>query len=105
MENSKITDTLLAPYVNSYDREKLLKILFSKIYARSIIIYVCDMSNFEGSVVPEVFKMIEKDRHRLILVGNKIDALPKGFKIETLHKWLKDRASSYFEKPENLEQF
>lgn len=63
------------------------------------------MSNFEGSLVPEVFKMIEKDHHRLILVGNKIDALPKGFKIETLHKWVKDRVSSYFEKPEDLESF
>jgi len=58
--------------------------MMSKIYARSIIVYVCDMSNFEGSLVPEIFRMVEKDRHRLIVVGNKIDALPKGFKIETL---------------------
>jgi ribosome biogenesis GTPase A len=63
--------------------------MFSKIYARSIIIYVVDMSNFEGSIVPEVLRMVEKDHHRLILVGNKIDALPKGFKIDTLHKWVK----------------
>ena len=53
--------------------------MLPKIYSRSIIIYVCDMSNFEGSIVPEVFEMIEKEKHRLILVGNKIDAIPKGF--------------------------
>ena len=80
---------MLAPFVNSFNREKLLKIMFSKIYARSIIIYVVDMSNFEGCIVPEVLRMVEKDHHRLIFVCNKIDTLPKGFKMETLHKWVK----------------
>ena len=80
----KDAGTLLAPYVKDFNREKLLETMFSKIYNRSIIIYVCDMSNFEASIVPEVFEMIEKNKHRLILVGNKIDALPKGFKIDTL---------------------
>ena len=54
--------------------------MLPKIYARSIIIYVCDVANFEASIVPEVFEMIEQDRHRVIVVANKIDALPKGFK-------------------------
>ena len=67
--------------------------MLPKVYARSIIIYVCDMSNFEASIVPEVFKMIERDHHRLILVANKIDALPKGFKLETLHSWVKNNIS------------
>lgn len=68
--------TLLAPHVNNFDREKLLKLMLPKIYARSIIIYVCDTANFEASIVPEVFEMIEKNHHRVILVANKIDALP-----------------------------
>lgn len=75
---------MLAPHVNSLDREKLLKELKAKIFNRSIIIYVCDMSNFEGSIVPEILQMAEKDRHRLILVGNKIDVIPKNFKIDSL---------------------
>ena len=58
--------------------------MLPKIYARSIILYVCDASNFEASVVPEVFEMVEKERHRLIVVTNKIDALPKGFKLDSL---------------------
>lgn len=90
MEANKRTDTLLAPHVNAFDREKLIRLMMSKIYPRSVIIYVCDMSNFEGSIVPEIFKMVEKDHHRLVLVGNKIDALPRGFKIDTLQKWVKD---------------
>lgn len=100
LEGVKQEDTLLAPYVNSFNRDKLLKILMSKIYARSIIVYVCDMSNFEGSIVPEIFKMVEKDHHRLIVVGNKIDALPKGFKLDSLHKWVKDAVSKHFTDPE-----
>ena len=75
---------MLAPHVNSLDRHKLLKEMKAKIFNRSIIIYVCDMSNFEGSIVPEILQMVEKDRHRLILVGNKIDAIPKNFKMDSL---------------------
>lgn len=45
---------MLAPHVNSLDRHKLLKEMKAKIFNRSIIIYVCDMSNFEGSIVPEI---------------------------------------------------
>jgi hypothetical protein len=33
--------------------------MFSKIYPKSIIIYVCDMSNFEGSLAPEILKEVE----------------------------------------------
>lgn len=51
--------TLLAPYVNSFDREHLLELLREKIYKRSIIVYVCDLSNFEASVVPELLEMVE----------------------------------------------
>lgn len=77
----------------------------SKIYARSVIIYVCDMSNFEGSIVPEILRMVEKDHHKLIIVANKIDALPKGFKMETLHKWVKSHVGRYFDEPDKLESF
>jgi ribosome biogenesis GTPase A len=104
LEESKRTDTLLAPFVNSFDRDKLLRLMMSKIYARSIIVYVCDMANFEGSIVPEIFEMVERDHHRLIVVGNKIDALPKGFKIESLQKWVKTQIQKQFKDPENLEQ-
>ena len=58
--------------------------MLPKIYARSIIIYVCDVSNFEASIVPEILEMVEKQHHRLIVVANKIDALPSGFKLDTL---------------------
>lgn len=76
--------TLLAPFVNSFDREHLLDLLRQKIYKRSIIVYVCDLSNFEASIVPELLEMVEDDAHRLIVVANKLDALPRGIRVETM---------------------
>lgn len=47
------------------------------------------MSNFEASLTPEILQEIEKNRHRLIFVGNKIDTLPSGFTIDRLQVWIK----------------
>jgi len=51
---------MLAPYVSEFNRELLIKEMFSKIYPRSVIVYVCDMSNFEGSQVPELLEEVQK---------------------------------------------
>ena len=96
---------MLAPYVNNFDREKLLSLMLPKIYARSIIVYVCDVANFEASIVPEVFEKIEKEHHRVIIVANKIDALPKGFKLDTLQLWVKRQISKHVSDVKKLEQF
>jgi len=96
---------LLAPHVNSFDREKLLRIMLPKIYARSIILYVCDVANFEASIIPEIFAKIEKEHHRVILVANKIDALPAGFKLDTLQLWVKRQISKHVTDVKKLEQF
>lgn len=101
----KEAGTLLAPHVNNFDREKVLRYLLPKIYARSIIIYVCDMANFEASIVPEVFEKIEKEHHRVILVANKIDTLPSGFKLDTLQLWVKRQIGKYISDVSQLEQF
>lgn len=69
--------------------------MLPKIYSRSIILYVCDVANFEASIVPEVFEMIEKENHRVIIVANKIDALPKGFKLDTLQLWVKRQIAKH----------
>lgn len=82
--------TLLAPYVNDFNRKELLRVMFSKIYPRSVIVYVCDMSNFEGSLADEILKEVEMKKHRLIFVGNKIDTLPSGFTIDRVMTWVKN---------------
>ena len=47
--------------------------------------------------------MVEKDRHRLILVANKIDAIPKNFKIDSLQLWVKRQIEPHFNDINNLE--
>lgn len=77
--------------------------MFSKIFPRSIIVYVCDMSNFEGSQVPELYNEIQKKHHRLIFVGNKIDTLPSGFSIDRLSLWVKNEIKKKVSDPEVIE--
>jgi hypothetical protein len=57
-EEAAAPETLLAPFVNQFNRKELLKQIFSKIYPRSIILFVCDMSNFEGSLTPEILEEV-----------------------------------------------
>lgn len=66
------------------DREEILKQITGKMYARSIVIKVMDITNFEGSEIEELYEEVNKKGHRLLLVVNKIDALPKGFSVERL---------------------
>ena len=64
------------------DREKILRAILDKIYPRSVIIMVVDMANFEGSLIPEIFENVNLKKHKLIIVANKIDTLPKGFEVK-----------------------
>ena len=69
--------------------------MLPKIYPRSIIVYVCDAANFEASIVPEIFDKIIREHHRVIIVVNKLDALPKGFKIDSVQAWVKRQMMRY----------
>lgn len=56
--------------------------------------------------MPEIFKMMVQDRHRVILVANKLDSLPKGFKLDSLQHWVKRQIERHLgEDFEKLEQF
>jgi len=41
----------LADYVNKMDREHILKEIRSRMYSRSVLIKVVDVTNFEGSQI------------------------------------------------------
>lgn len=64
------------------NREKIIEEVLYKMYPRSIVIKVIDIVNFEGSQIEEVYKNVNEKKHRLIIVINKIDSLPKGLNIE-----------------------
>ena len=72
----------LADHVASFNRAQIIKNIFKQIYSRSIIIYVIDITNFEGSQIEEIYQLINSGKHRVLVVVNKIDALPKGFKVQ-----------------------
>ncbi len=58
-------------------------------YYKSIVIKVIDMANFEGSQIPELYDHINEKKDKLIVVCNKIDALPHGFSVDRLQAWVK----------------
>ena len=47
------------------------------------------MANFEGSQIPELYDHINEKKDKLIVVCNKIDALPHGFSVDRLQAWVK----------------
>jgi 30S ribosome assembly GTPase len=71
------------------DREKILSSILEKMYYKSIVIKVLDMANFEGSQIEEIYENVNLKKHKLLIVCNKIDALPKGFSVDRLQTWVK----------------
>jgi ribosome biogenesis GTPase A len=60
-------------------------------------VYVIDITNFEGSQIEEIYTLINKGKHRVLVVVNKIDALPKGFKVSNLQLWVKRQIEAKIE--------
>jgi ribosome biogenesis GTPase A len=53
--------------------------------------------------VPELLKEVQNKKHRLIFVGNKIDALPSGFTVDRLSLWVKNEIKKSITDPDVLE--
>lgn len=83
--------TVLAHHVHLMDRDQILSSILDKMYFKSIVIKVIDMANFEGSQIPEIYENVNLKKHRLLIVCNKIDALPKGMTVERVQTWVKDQ--------------
>lgn len=79
----------LSEHVLSFNRANIVQTVFKQIYSRSIIIYVIDITNFEGSQIEEIYDLINKGKHRVLIVVNKIDAIPHSFKVQQLQQWVK----------------
>jgi len=46
--------------------------------------YVIDITNFEGSQIDEIYELINRKKCRVLIIVNKIDALPNEFKVSNL---------------------
>lgn len=47
--------------------------------------------------MPELFQNINKKKHRLLLVCNKIDALPSEFEVDRMQQWVKKQVQKYLD--------
>ncbi|NVY96900.1 ribosome biogenesis GTPase YqeH [Lactobacillus sp. DCY120] len=64
---------------------------------RALIVYVVDVFNFSGSLIPNLDSYIGSNR--LLLVGNKTDLLPHSFKVNRVKNWLQQQAKRVGLKP------
>lgn len=57
---------------------------------KALIVKIVDIFDFNGSWLPQFKKYAHQ--HRVILIGNKVDLLPKSVNVNRLRIWLKQRA-------------
>jgi len=67
---------------------------------KALIVYVVDILDFNGSIIPGFHRYIGKNP--VILVGNKRDLLPKSLKENRLVHWMKEQASVAGIRPEEV---
>ena len=61
--------------------------IFDPIKFESIVLYVIDLIDFNGSLIKEVFDISMQKKAHVILILNKIDALPLNAKLERIYQW------------------
>jgi ribosome biogenesis GTPase A len=77
--------------IASKSSESLLEDIFNMVKFNSIIIQVVDLLDFNGSLLKEVFERSLSKKSHVILVVNKIDALPLEAKLERIYRWTIDQ--------------
>ena len=68
----------MADIVHRVDRSRIIEAISRQLRFRSIMIMVVDIMDFEATSVPELYEAARKKKCHLVIVANKIDALPKG---------------------------
>lgn len=77
--------------------DDFLKILNSLGTTESLIVKVVDIFDFNGSWLPGIHRFVGKNP--VLLVGNKVDLLPKSVKVSKLVHWMKHEAKELGLKP------
>lgn len=77
--------------------DDFLKILSSLGERRALIVKIVDIFDFNGSWLPSLQRFV--GNNDILLVGNKVDLLPKAVKKSRLIHWLKHEASQLGLKP------
>src|SRR5690625_1759646 len=67
--------------------DDFLKMVSSIRNARGLIVHVIDIFDVSGSMIPSLPRIV--GNHPIILVGNKLDLLPKSTNLNKLNQWLR----------------
>ncbi len=57
----------------------------------SLVVYVMDVFDFSGSLIPGLHRFVGKNP--VLLVGNKVDVLPKSLKRSKIKDWMRQQAN------------
>lgn len=66
---------------------KSLQDIFDPIKHNSIILKVVDIIDFNGSFIQEIYQFAKEKKCHMLLILNKIDALPLGYKDTRIFQW------------------
>lgn len=72
--------------------DDFLKLLSSISATDSLIVYVVDVFDVNGSLIPGLHRLVGDNP--VLLVGNKVDILPASFKHKKVADWLRQRANA-----------
>jgi ribosome biogenesis GTPase YqeH len=80
--------------------DDFLKILNEIGKSNALIVMIVDIFDFNGSWIPGMHRFVGDNQ--ILLVGNKVDLLPKSVKHDKLIRWMKQEASGLGLRPEEV---
>jgi 30S ribosome assembly GTPase len=80
--------------------EDFLKILNEIGKSNALIVMIVDIFDFNGSWIPGMHRFVGDNQ--ILLVGNKVDLLPKSVKHDKLIRWMKQEATELGLRPEEV---
>ncbi|MSE21215.1 ribosome biogenesis GTPase YqeH, partial [Lactobacillus parabuchneri] len=85
----------------SLSDDDFLKLLTSISDTDSLIVYVVDIFDVNGSMIPGLHRFVGDNP--VLLVGNKLDVLPKALKKNKVKDWLRQQANAAGIRPIDVE--
>ena len=85
----------------SLTSDDFLKLLNQIRNANALVVYMVDIFDFNGSLIPGINRFA--GQNPVMLVGNKSDLLPNSFKLSKLEDWMRQRADQAGIRPVDVE--
>ncbi len=85
----------------SLSDDDFLKLLTSISDTNALIVYVVDIFDVNGSIIPGLHRFVGDNQ--VLLVGNKLDVLPSSIKKRKIRDWLRQQANAAGIRPVDVE--